>query len=454
MTENGKQKMLFSGRDLAALILPLVVELTLKLVVGMIDTVMVSSVGEAAVSGVSLIDSVIQLVIYVFSALAAGGAIVAGQYLGGGKRGEACRAADELIWLNILVSLAITLLLLPSSDWILHQLFGHIDDSVYVQAKGYFSAVVFSIPAIAVFEAGASVFRTMKDSKTTMKISLLMNLLNCAGNALLIYGFSMGAFGAAVSTLIARWVAAILALGLLLNPKRELCLTRKLTHRFDRYLTRQILAMGVPGGIENGLFQLGKIVLISLVTTYGTAAITANAVTQTLASIEVIPGGAVQLAVVTVIARCVGAGDYEQTKFYTRRLLMITYAALAALCAVMLLTLSPVLSLYHLSAETEAMTRVMFYWHTFGAATLWPLAFDLPASLRATGDVRFPMMVSIVSMWIFRIGGAYFLAYILKAGAASVWISMAVMDWGFRAVVYIIRWKGGKWKTKGISAVK
>ena len=440
-----KDKGLFTNKALLALIIPLIIENALSLVVGMIDSIMVSSAGEAAVSGVSLIDTVMVLIIHLFSAMAAGGAVVAGQYLGGGDKTNAKKAAGELVWINGLISIAVLVFIL--SGWIVGNLFGDIAEDVAASAGDYLFYTAFSIPAIALFNAGTSIFRTMGDTKTTMKVSLLMNLLNCAGNALLIYGCSIGVAGAAISTLIARWAAAVLLIALLLNQKRELSIERSFRHHFNWSLFRQIARVGIPGGIENGIFQVGKIALVGLAATFGTTAITANAVTQTLASIEVIPGGAVQLAIVTVISRCVGAGEIEQAKYYNRRLILFTALANLGLGTLMYLGLPLILGLYTLSVETTALIGSMFLWHTIGAVSLWPMAFVQTAALRAAGDVKYPMLMSIVSMWVFRFVGAYLLCYGLNLGAVGIWISMAMLDWGFRAVVYALRWKSGKWES-------
>lgn len=444
------KNLIYSNRDILRLVIPLIIELALQLIVGLLDSIMVSSVGEAAVSGVSLIDSVIQLLIYIFAALAAGGAIVAGQYLGAGHQKEAQQSAGELMWLNALLSAAVMLFMVSLSGWILTHLFGRIEADVAYHARRYLNAVVFSIPAIGIYEACAAIFRTMNDSKTTMKLSILMNVINCTGNAILIYGCSMGTQGAALSTVVSRWVAAILAVKLLFDPHRELHIEKSLHHKFDWPLTKNILKMGVPNGIENGIFQLGKIMLLGLVTTFGTSAITANAVTQTLSSLEVIPGSAMQLAMVSVISHCVGAKDYEQVRYYNRKLIIFAYIAVAGWATILFACLPVILSIYHLSNETARLMISLFFCHTVGAILIWPLAFDLPASLRASGDVRFTMVMSVLSMWVFRLGGAYLLANTLKLGVLGVWIAMAFLDWGFRAAVYMMRWHGGRWKTKGI----
>lgn len=440
----------FTNRQLIVLIIPLIMQLVLDLVVGMVDTVMVSSVGESAISGVSLVDTVMQLIIYIFAAMASGGAVVAGQYLGKRNKERAREAVKELVYINFILGLIIMTTIMLLSNWLLHGVFGEITDEVAFHGQRYLRMVVFSIPAIAVYEAGAASFRTMSNSKITMLLSLLMNVVNCFGNALFIYYFSLGTRGAALSTVISRWLAAVIIISLLLNPKLELYIKNLWKIRFEFKVVKQILSMGVPVGIENGIFQLGKIALLGLVASFGTAAIAANAVTQTLSSIQVIPGLAIQLAIITVISRCVGAEDYEQAKYYNKKLLLATYVIITIISLSLFLGLSVILSFYNLSPETTELTRSMFMYHMVGAVFLWPLAFDLPASLRAAGDVKFPMIISVLSMWAFRLGGAYFLARNLGMGAVGVWASMALFDWGFRALVYSIRWRGGKWKLKKI----
>ncbi len=430
--------------------MPLIIELALKLIVGMIDSVMVASVGEAAVSGVSLVDSVIQLLIYIFAAVAAGGAVVAGQYLGAKKQKEARDAAAELLWLNVVLAVGITILVFALSDWMLLHLFGTIEADVFRYAQQYFEIVILSIPAIGIFEAGTSIFRTMNNAKMTMKLSLLMNLINAVGNAILIYGFSMETRGAALATLVSRWIAAVLIVVLLLDTKRELYVEKTWKHKFSLSLSKSIMAMGIPGGVENGIFQLGKIAILGLVAEFGTMAITANAVAQTMGAIEMIPGSAIQLAVVTIIARCVGAEDFEQAKYFNRKLLKISYLVILGWSAVLLLALPFILKLYSLSPQTADLATKLVYCHAAGAVLLWPLAFDLPASLRAAGDVRFPMVISIFSMWTFRFGGAWVLAKPLGLGVVGVWLAMSYLDWGFRALCFGVRWKQGRWKTKRI----
>ncbi|MGN0801028.1 MAG: MATE family efflux transporter [Candidatus Faecivicinus sp.] len=442
-------KELFTGRDLARLIAPLMLELALTLLVGMIDSVMLAGVGEAAVSGVSLIDTVFQLLIYIFAAFGAGGAVVAGQYLGANRTGEARDAADQLVWFSGLISLAAAAIVLGAHNLLLDSLFGAITPEVHLNASRYLRIAALSIPAISIYESGAAIFRTMGSTGTTMRISLAMNAVNVLGNAVLIYGAHWGAAGAAAATVAARCVAALLMIALLLRPKQSLHLTRSLRFRPNGALIRRILRIGVPNGIENGLFQLGKILLARLVACFGTSAIAANAVCQVIASIQVIPGSAVSTASVTVIARCTGADDEPQIRRCSRRLLAIAYGVLIPFCGALWLALPAILSWYHLSPETALLARQMVLTHTLGAMIIWPLAFVLPSFLRAAGDVRFAMAVSVLSMFAFRLGAAWLLARRLGAGALSVWLAM-ICDWAFRALVFSLRWLNGRWRGKSV----
>lgn len=442
-------KRMFSKRDLVRLILPLILELLLTLLVGMIDSVMVASAGEAAVSGVSLIDTVFQLLIYIFAAFGTGGAVVAGQYLGAGKKDDARATADQLVWFSGISSLVIMGAVYVLRSFLLGHVFGSIAEEVYWNANRYLMIVAMSIPALSIYESGAALFRTMGNSRITMILSVVMNLINVCGNAVLIYGAGLGAAGAAAATAAARYAAAVIMIVLLLRTDQALYLTRSWRFAPNGGLIRQILQIGVPNGIENGLFQMGKILLTGLVAQFGTSAIAANAVCQTIASIQVIPGSAISLAATTVIARCVGAGDEKQVRDYNRLLVRITYVVLIVFCAVFWLLLPMILQWYHLSVETEELTAQMVLIHTLGAMVIWPLTFVLPSSMRAAGDVRFAMVTSIVSMFVFRLGAAWLLSLGFGLGAPGIWLAM-LFDWGFRALVFGVRWLRGGWKNKSV----
>ena len=436
---------LFSNRELANLIGPLVIEQLLAVFVGMADSIMVANVGEAAVSGVSLVDNIMILIINIFAALATGGAVVAGQYIGRKDEKSACKAATQLVWFVSLSAVAIMILVYLGKDIILNQVFGHITAEVKGHADIYLLIVTASIPFIALYNGGAAIFRAMGNSQVSMRVSLLMNAINVTGNAILVFGLRIGTAGVAIPTLISRMIAAIVITVLLCNQTRILHIERTLKIRFDGRMIRKILAIGVPNSLENSMFQLGKILVLSLVSTFGTYAIAANAVSNAIALFQILPGMAISLAITTVISQCVGANDYEQVHYYLKKLLAIIYVAMVGTVALIFLTLPLILKAYNLSDQTAAAATNIIHFHGISAMIIWPLSFALPAAYRAAGDAKACMYTSIVSMWIFRIGFSYLVGKYMGLGVFGVWVAM-VIDWVVRAICFIIRYFNGKWK--------
>lgn len=438
---------LFDNKALFSLIAPLIVEQLLAVLVGMADSIMVASVGEAAVSGVSLVDNIMVLIINIFAALATGGAVVAGQYLGQKKQEHACKAANQLVWFVLICSVVITGLVYLGRNVILHSVFGKIEADVMENAKIYLLIVAASIPFIALYNGGAAIFRAMGNSKVSMQVAIIMNVINVGGNAILIYGLHRGTEGVAIPTLVSRMTAAVIILALLCNQTRTLHLEKSLRYRPDKTMVKRILNIGVPNGLENSMFQLGKILVLSLVSTFGTYAIAANAVSNAVASFQILPGMAIALAVTTVISRCVGAGDYEQAKYYTKKLHIITYISVAVTVLIIFAALPLILKAYNLSAVTAAETEKILLFHGCMAILVWPAAFTLPAVFRASGDVKYSMVTSIVSMWIFRIAFSYIIGKFMGVGVFGVWIAM-VIDWWVRAILFVWHYISGKWQEK------
>lgn len=444
-TKEDRSQYLFDNKAIIALIVPLIIEQLLAVLVGMADSIMVASVGEAAVSGVSLVDNIMVLLINLFGALATGGAVVAGQYLGKRKEQEADRAANQLVWFVTICAIGITALVYLGKDFILHGVFGKIEADVMGYANVYLMIVAASIPFIALYNGGAAVFRTMGNSKVTMIVSFIMNGINITGNAIFIYGFHWGAEGVAIPTLVSRMTAAVLIVILLLNQKQVLHLQKTLKYRPDWGMIKRILGIGIPNGLENSMFQLGKIMVLSLVSTFGTYAIAANAVSNAVAQFQILPGMALSLAITTVISRCVGAKDYKQVSYYTKKLLLITYGCMIVTNAIIYFALPVIMVAYNLSAKTAQVTEQILIFHSVSCMLIWPIAFSLPATLRASGDAKISMIISISSMWIFRIGFSYLLGKYFGFGVFGVWVAM-VIDWVFRSILFVGRYAGGKWK--------
>lgn len=440
---------MFSRKQLTRLIIPLVIEQVLAVTIGMADTMMVASVGEAAVSGISLVDSINILLINVFSALATGGAVVASQYLGRREENNARIAAKQLVYATLALSAGIMILSLVTRNGLLRLIFGQISDDVMQNAQIYFLLSALSYPFLAVYNSGAALFRSMGNSKISMYTSALMNLVNVVGNAILIFGAHMGVAGAATATLVSRILGAVIMMLLLRNRELPIYIERMFHPEIHMGMIKNILRIGVPNGLENGMFQVGKILVQGLIATFGTAAIAANAVANNLACMAIIPGSAIGLAMITVVGQCVGANDFEQAKRYTVRLTGLTYLCMAALNLLILISSTFLIGIYQLSPETSRMAIELIVFHCFACAVIWPAAFTIPNGLRAANDVRFTMLTSIFSMWIFRIGFSYILGQWLNMGVLGVWVAMSI-DWVFRAILFVVRLYRGKWMYRQI----
>ena len=346
----------------------------------------------------------------------------------------------------MLLSIVITGILYAGKNIILDVVFGAIEADVKMHANTYLLIVTASIPFIAIYNGGAAVFRVMGNSRIPMMVSLVMNAVNVTGNAILIYGFHRGAEGVAIPTLVSRAVAAFLIMILLYQSKDRIQLEKTVRIHFDRSTVRRILKIGVPNGMENAMFQLGKIMVLSLVATFGTFAIAANAVSNVVALFEVLPGMAINLAITTVVARCVGANDYRQARYYTKKLMAIIYASLLLVNIVIVLLLPIILRAYNLSEQTAEATRKIIYFHTICCVTIWPFSFSIPTTLRAAGDARITMWVAIASMWVCRIGFSYVIGKYMGLGVFGIWVAM-VLDWCVRVISLTARYLTGKWKT-------
>ena len=438
---------MFDNKQLKALIIPLVIEQLLAVTVGFADTIMVSNVGEAAVSAVSLVDSINILLINVFSALATGGAVVAAQFIGQGSQKKAREASQQLILITAVLASLIMVLSLIFNQSILSLVFGKVDSEVMSNAVIYFFFSALSYPFIALYNAGAALFRAIGNSKISMINSFIMNVINIILNAILIFGFQLGVLGAVVATLIARITGCIVILYMLRSKKNDIYIDDYLHIRVQLVYIKKILAIGIPSGLENGMFQIGKIMVQSLVATFGTYAIAANAVSSNLAQMMIIPGMAIGLAMVTVTGQCIGAREYEQASYYVKKLMKMAFGSMFVLSLLIAFASPYIFPLYSLSTKTTDLAYQCVWLHAIFCFIVWPLSFTLPNALRAANDAKFTMSVSIASMWIFRYYFSFILANDFHLGLLGVWIAM-IIDWCVRAIAFIYRYHSGKWKDK------
>ncbi len=444
-----QKREMFSKQQLLHLILPLVVEQLLSVLVGMADMIMVSGAGEAAVSGISLVNTISNLLIMMFSALATGGAVVAAQYLGSGDQEKACKAANQLVMLCTVVSIVIAGIFLAANRGVLKLIYGSVEEDVMECAVLYFYITALSFPFLAVYNACAGLFRSMNNSSISMRAAMIMNAVNIAGNAILVYGFHMGVAGVAISTLVSRMIACLIILILIRKPSFVIHTTAFLKTGLNLDMMKKILSIGVPNALENSMFQIGKLLTQSLISSFGTAAIAANACASTVETLADIPGTAIGLGLVTIVGQCVGAGDYKQARGYTRKLVKYEYLFLAALNIVIFMIAPVISSWYNLTELGNQYAVELIRYHSICCIAIFPLAFTIASALRAAGDAKYTMTVSVISMWIFRIGCAYLLGRYMNMGVLGVWVAMTI-DWAVRAVFNVFRFRGSKWEGKAV----
>jgi putative MATE family efflux protein len=440
----------WNGRALFRLLWPLIIEQILAVTMGAADTMMVSRVGEHAVSGVNIIDNINNLLIIAFMALATGGAVVTSQYIGRRDVKNSSLAAKQLVYIVLLASLAIMGVALAFRRPIIRLLYGNIDAPVMDAAAVYFLITALSYPFLALYNSGAALFRSMGNSRVPMLIALLVNILNIGGNFAFIYGLRFGVAGAALSTLLSRIIAACISLGLLVRSRGSpVSLAGILKVRLVRPMIRNILNVGIPSGFESSMFQIGRLLTQRIFTSFGTRAFAANAIASVINSFSFMPGMAYGMALLTIVGQCVGAGDYGAAKKQTLRIMKIAYITLFIISGSIYVFMEPLVSLFNLSPEAHDMAKTFLRVHCISMALGWPLSFALPNALRAAGDARYVMIVASVSMWTVRVSAAYLLAFPLGVGPLGVWLAMGA-DFVVRGSCYLTRWRRGRWQTKRV----
>lgn len=436
---------MFSNKAIKKLILPLIIEQILIMAVGVADTVMVSYAGEVAISGVGLVDMFNNLIITVLAAIDAGGAIIVSQYIGNKDRKNANKASSQLLTITIVIATVIMLGCLVFHRILLSTFFGAIEMDVMKAATTYFLISAISFPFLGVYNSAAALYRSMEKTRTTMYVSILMNIINVVGNYIGVFILHAGVAGVAVPTLISRIVAAIIMFALSLNSSNLVYVKIKNVFAWDQEMISRILKIAVPNGIENGLFTLGRVLVTSIVALFGTSQIAANSVAGSIDQIAVVVVNAINLGIVVVVGQCIGANDYEQAKYYIKKLMKISYIVTGIIGSAVILLLPWILNLYSLSSEARNLTFILVIMHNIMATALHPTAFVLPNGLRAAGDVKFSMVVGIVSMILFRLGAAVLFGIIFNLGIIGVWIAMG-SDWLCRSVCFVIRFIKGKWR--------
>ena len=444
-----KSKLPFSNKYLINLILPLVADTALSVAVGVADTLMVAQAGEAAVSGVSCINTIQNLLIGVIMAFSTGGAVVACQLLGMKENERAKKACKELMNIVLLFSIATSALLLIFSSEIIDFIYGNIESDVFLSALDYSIPIYISMPFYALMSASNAISRSMGRSKITMNVSLLANVINIIGNAVFLFVFKLGALGVAASSLISRIIGALIMFIVVCDKRKELYIPSPLKPSFDLKIAKMILSQALPAGTEKSLFHVGKILISSTIASFGTASIAAYAVFNNFETLIDIPGTAISLASITVVGQCCGAREYDEARYYIRKLLAVSFVSMFILSLIFFIFTPYLLTFYALSDEAIDLALLTVRIDCICRAILWTFAFVSPNMLHAAGDVKLVMITAILDMWICRVFFANIFGVYFGLGLFGTQTGMW-LDWVVRVLVFIPRLLGGKWTTKGI----
>ncbi len=440
---------MFTRRQIVTLLIPLMLEQFLTGLMGIADTMMVTHVGDSAISAVVSVDAINTLVLNLLAALATGGVIVCAQHLGRGQREEANAAAHQVLLSAVTIGGIMAAFCLLFRRPLLFLIFGSVDADVMAQALQYFFITAISYPFLAAQQTGAAVFRAAGRSAPPMEVAAIANGANIAGNAVLIFVFHQGVVGAAIATLGSRILSAVLLLALLRNEALPISIRDYRRIRPDWAVIGTVLRVGVPTGVENSMFQLGKLVVQSTVSTMGSAVMAAQAMLQTLDSVQCMAGQAIGLGLLTVAGQCMGAGRVDETKKYTVRFCLLSELSLVIMGVILWGACPAIVRVAGMSAESAALTVRMIVLINVAKALFWATAFTLPNGMRAAGDVRFSATVSALSMWIFRVGGCLVLCRVFHMELLGVWLAWFA-DWVVRSAVYLWRWHSGKWAEKQV----
>lgn len=438
------QKHLFDNKKMAVLLIPLAIDQLLNSFMGTVDTLVVSSLGSAAISAVTLVDSINILIVQAFFALASGGTVVCSHYLGCKKQDHAKEAARQLIFITFCLSALIGIICFLFNGQILGLIFGEVEENVMTNAKQYFFFSAISYPFIALYDDGSCILRAQENSSLPMKISICSNIVNIVLNIWFVWGLHLGVAGSACATLLARMFAMFVVMYKLRKPDLEIPVYDYFTIRPQWKEIRRILNIGIPSGIENSMFQFGKLAIQSTVSTLGTTAIAAQAMTNIMENFNGIAGIGIGIGMMTVVGQCLGAGRPDEARYYIKKLSFGAEFVVFGSCLLIFLMAGPITKLAGLSRESASLCLFMISWITIVKPLVWTAAFIPGYGLRAAGDVKFSMILSCLSMWICRVSLCIYLIRVCGFGPIAVWIGMFT-DWTVRGLFFIHRFRSGKW---------
>jgi len=439
----------FTNKQIILFLLPVIFEQLMVAGLTMADTFMVSFLGETAVAGVALVSRIDNFAKQFFVALAQGGTVVLCQYIGAKNDRNAQTALKDNIRIVVFLGLIIMAVMVAFKNGILSTLYGNAEKDVLAISSTYFTVTAFSYPFVALYYAASATFRAMGESRIPFVSSIVMMVINIILKYIFIFLMDMGVTGAALSTLAAMATMGIILTFALKNEKNEVQLCGLFKFDLSLSISKKILTVSVPNGIEQGMFQLGALAIAGLVSGLGTASIAADSVARTVSPLVHSVGAAFNAAMLMIVGQCMGAGRDDEAVFFTKYVLKLDYIMTIAVSVIFMIFLMPLVSIFDVSAEAHRLAFLSMMVYAVGSIFFYPISFALASALRGAGDTKFVMFVSSASMFLFRIGAAYIFVIVFKMGLVGTWVAM-VSDWVIRSIIFIVRFKKGKWKEHNV----
>lgn len=435
---------MFTNKDLRNLIIPLFIEQFLLMFVGIADTFVVSFSSEADVSGVSLVTSFNTVLIFLFTALSSGGAVIISQYIGSRNEKAVSRSAGQLLMISAVISAAMAALILVFHTQLLRLLFGKIEADVMTACESYLWITTLSLPFLAIYDAGAALCRSIGKTNVTMNVSIAANVINVAGNCVGVFALDLGAAGVAWPSLISRALSAAAVTAYCFHKKNPVRYRLRDVLAWDGDLLSKVMCIALPNSVENGVHQLVKVALSSMVALFGTYQIAANGVAQSIWSLASIMVLAMAPVYTTVIGQCMGARDIDAANFYFKKLNRITLV-LSVLWNALIFAITPLIVRYSaISPEAKELVIWLVLINNIFNGLAYPFAGSLGNGLRAAGDVKFTMIVSITLTIAARLFFSALFGLWLGWGVIGVAIGMSI-DLVFRGAIFLWRLKSQKW---------
>lgn len=443
-------------KDVFKLAVPILVEQLFVMSLGMVNTMMAGHISKEAVSAIGMVDSINNIFIAFFTALAVGGTVVVAQYVGQKNVKHANDAMKQALYSTVIISLFITILMWVFRDSVISILFGSADKTVISNAYTYLEITLLTYPLISISLMANGILRGSGDTKTPMKISIFMNFLNVILGYLFIYGIdiqnshfhmnvpSLGVKGAAIGIAIARITGAIAIIIILMRGTRLLKLKNIYNFKFNSELLKPIFCVGIPASIESLLFNGGKLITQIFIVDMGTASIASNTITNSIANMLNIPGNSLSLVATALIGQYMGRRNTEEAEKCLSYIIKASTVFLAVLAFASVPLAGFIVSLYTQNTEIIDISVKLLKLNAI-FSPLWAISFVLPAGLKGAGDAKYTMITSIIGMWLFRIIAGYILGIPLGLGVIGIWLGMYI-DWIVRGILYLLRFNSGKWK--------